>query len=84
MTILEGTISKEGEPLEGAYVRLIGPSGEYVSERRTLEDGAFRFNIVPGSWEIKWFLSGGRTGTQVLDLREEGVRRLDIEVYDPA
>jgi hypothetical protein len=48
-------VVRDGVPMEGAYVRLIGPSGEFVSERRTMADGCFRFHVAPAgdpSWRI--------------------------------
>jgi Protein of unknown function (DUF1416) len=48
-------VVRDGVPMEGAYIRLIGPSGEYVSERRTAADGCFAFHVVPAegeSWRV--------------------------------
>ena len=53
--MISGMVVRDGAPMEGAYVRLIGPSGEYVSERRTGADGCFRFPGLPAgstSWKI--------------------------------
>jgi hypothetical protein len=53
MPAISGTISKEGTPLGGAYVRLVGPSGEFVAEEYTSDDGAFSFHVVDGTWRLE-------------------------------
>lgn len=73
MAVLQGTVVREKRPLEGAYVRLLGPSGEYVSERRTKEDGAFKFNIFPGKWSLIWLAPGSAPEQQEIDISENGL-----------
>lgn len=79
-TALEGTVVRDGQPLGGAYVRLLGPSGDFVGERRTLEDGAFRFNVSPGAWTIRWLAPGGEAGERVVEVSEAQVSNVPIEV----
>jgi hypothetical protein len=50
--VISGMVVRDGAPMEGAYVRLIGPSGEYVSERRTAADGCFRFHVDGEGWKL--------------------------------
>lgn len=73
MAVLEGKIVRQNNPLEGAYVRLIGPSGEYVSERRTRADGAFKFNIFPGKWNLTWLAPGAPPESREVDVSEPGL-----------
>lgn len=73
MAVLQGTVVKEKRPLEGAYVRLIGPSGEYVSERRTLQDGVFKFNIFPGKWSLILLAPGSAPEQRELDVTDDGL-----------
>ena len=56
---LHGRVSKDGHPVEGAYVQLIGPSGEFTAEVRTDESGRFLFYPVPGAWVLRGFLPSG-------------------------
>jgi hypothetical protein len=56
---LHGRISRAGLPVEGAYVQLIGPSGDFTAEVRTDESGRFLFYPVAGSWEVRVSLPGG-------------------------
>ena len=51
-TSIRGVVLRDGNPVEGAYVRLTGTQEEFVAEQRTPEDGAFRFWVVPGDWTV--------------------------------
>lgn len=64
MPLLKGKVVRGESPVEGAYVRLNGPSGDFLSERRTRESGSFRFHLTPGSWTLKWWLPGGEQGSK--------------------
>jgi hypothetical protein len=56
---LHGRVVSEGHPVEGAYVQLIGPSGDFTAEVRTDESGKFLFYPVAGEWTLRGFLPGG-------------------------
>jgi len=51
-TSIRGIVERDGQPFEGAYVRLTGSQDEFVAEQRTGDDGAFRFWVVPGDWTV--------------------------------
>jgi len=53
MPSINGTVSKGGKPLGGAYVRLVGPSGAFVAEEYTKDDGVFAFHVVDGTWRLE-------------------------------
>jgi Protein of unknown function (DUF1416) len=56
---LHGRISRSGRPVEGAYIQLIGPAGDFTAEVRTDESGRFLFYPVAGSWKVRASLPGG-------------------------
>ena len=56
---LHGRVVSQGVPVEGAYVQLIGPSGDFTAEVRTDESGRFLFYPVAGTWVLRGFLPGG-------------------------
>jgi hypothetical protein len=56
---LHGRVNSAGRPVEGAYVQLIGPSGDFTAEVRTDESGRFLFYPVSGSWSLRVSLPGG-------------------------
>jgi hypothetical protein len=68
MPSISGTVNKGGAPLERAYVRLLGPSGEFVAEEYTGGDGAFKFHVVDGSWTLEVRSAGAETVKETVEL----------------
>jgi uncharacterized protein DUF1416 len=53
-TVITGFVNNaEGEPVGGAYVRLLDSSGEFTAEVVSSPDGVFRFFAAPGSWTVR-------------------------------
>lgn len=52
-TVISGTVTADGVPVPGAYVRLLDNSGEFTAEVVASDDGAFRFFAAPGSWTVR-------------------------------
>ena len=52
-TVIQGTVTRGGQPEGGAYVRLLDSSGEFTAEVVTSATGAFRFFARPGSWTVR-------------------------------
>lgn len=57
-TVLQGVVTRGGEPVAGAYVRLLDESGEFTAEVPTSASGAFRFFAAPGSWTLRTLVPG--------------------------
>jgi hypothetical protein len=76
MAKITGTVEKDGAPLERAYVRCVGPSGEFVAEEYTGPDGAFVFNVVDGGWTLEVRAAGIDTHTHKVDVADDG----DVDV----
>ena len=76
MPSIIGTISKGGAPLGGAYVRLVGPSGEFVAEEYTGDDGAFAFHVVQGTWTLEARAPGVETARHPVEVAAEDARVL--------
>ena len=68
MPAITGTISQEGKPLGGAYVRLIGPSGEFVAEEYTRDDGLFEFHVVAGMWTVEARAANSETASKPVEV----------------
>src|SRR3954464_5369109 len=65
-TVIQGTVTRGGQPEGGAYVRLLDSSGEFTAEVVTSATGAFRFFARPGSWTLRALASGkAAAGTKV-------------------
>ncbi|MGP7961051.1 DUF1416 domain-containing protein [Sanguibacter sp. A247] len=64
-TIIDGTVTAEGSPVRGAYVRLHDADGEFTAEVVTGETGQFTFYARPASWELRVLSRVGNTSTNV-------------------
>ncbi|GAA5177756.1 DUF1416 domain-containing protein [Rugosimonospora acidiphila] len=65
-TVISGVVSAEGQPVSGAYVRLLDSSGEFTAEVVTSAAGQFRFFAAPGSWTLR-ALSRAGNGDATVD-----------------
>ncbi|HTI24739.1 DUF1416 domain-containing protein [Kutzneria chonburiensis] len=63
--VLTGTVSAGGQPVGGAFVRLLDSSGEFTAEVVASEQGDFRFFAAPGSWTVRALHRSGTGETQV-------------------
>ena len=51
--VIQGQVTRAGEPVEGAYVRLLDRTGEFTAEVPTNELGQFRFFAGDGEWTLR-------------------------------
>jgi hypothetical protein len=51
--IIQGVVTRDGQPVDGAYVRLLDRSGEFTAEVPTSATGQFRFFAAPGEWTLR-------------------------------
>ena len=51
--VVQGTVTRGGEPVAGAYVRLLDERGEFTAEVPTSATGQFRFFAAPGNWTLR-------------------------------
>ena len=51
--IIQGQVTKDGEPVSSAYVRLLDRTGEFTAEVPTSATGHFRFFAGPGEWTLR-------------------------------
>lgn len=66
-TVLTGIVrNADGEPVGGAYVRLLDSSGEFTAEVVSSPEGVFRFFAAPGSWTLR-ALSRSGNGEALVD-----------------
>ena len=61
--VLHGTVEQDGSPLPGAYVRLLGESGDFTAEVQTSATGYFRFYAAAGTWTLRTLHRGGSVDT---------------------
>ena len=51
--VIQGRVTRDGEPVQGAYVRLLDRTGEFTAEVPTDEGGHFRFFAGDGEWTLR-------------------------------
>jgi hypothetical protein len=51
--IIQGVVTRDGEPVSSAYVRLLDRTGEFTAEVPVSATGQFRFFAGPGSWTLR-------------------------------
>ena len=61
--VIHGFVVKDGVPLAGAYVRLLGTTGEFTAEVQTSATGYFRFYAGDGSWTLRTLAPGQSVDT---------------------
>ena len=71
-TLIQGRVTRDGEPVGGAYVRLLDASGEFTAEVVTSPAGAYRFFARPGAWTLR-VLAPGREATDLKVAASKGV-----------
>ncbi|MDQ1688261.1 MAG: hypothetical protein QOK42_1236 [Frankiaceae bacterium] len=52
-TVIQGKVVFEGEPVAGAFVRLLDATGEFTAEVVTSPSGDYRFFARPGRWTVR-------------------------------
>ena len=78
-TVLTGTVSTVGEPVGGAYVRLLDGTGEFTAEVVSSASGHFRFFAAPGTWTVRALHRSGN-GEATVNAQGPGLYTLAIAV----
>jgi hypothetical protein len=65
-TIIQGVVTRGGEPVGGAYVRLLDSTGEFTAEVPTSATGNYRFFAAPGTWTLRALAPGGSADRTVV------------------
>lgn len=56
--IIQGQVTKGGEPISTGYVRLLDKTGEFTAEVPVSATGHFRFFAGDGSWTLRTLAPG--------------------------
>jgi hypothetical protein len=65
-TVITGVVrTGAGEPVAGAYVRLLDATGEFAAEVVSSPGGEFRFFAAPGKWTVRALSRQGAGDTGV-------------------
>ena len=52
-SVIQGTVTRDDQPVGNAYVRLLDKTGEFTAEVPTSATGHFRFFAAPGEWTLR-------------------------------
>lgn len=79
-TILTGrVVGGDGQPVAGAYVRLLDGTGEFTAEVVASPTGDFRFFAAPGVWTVRALSSVGN-GESAVQAEGAGVHAVDVTI----
>ncbi|MET0190364.1 MAG: DUF1416 domain-containing protein [Pseudonocardia sediminis] len=78
-TVLAGRVVAGGEPVGGAFVRLLDGTGEFTAEVVSSASGDFRFFAAPGTWTVR-ALSRAGNGQSELVADGPGLHQAEVEV----
>lgn len=78
-TVLAGRVLAGGEPVGGAFVRLLDSGGEFTAEVVSSAGGDFRFFAAPGEWTVRALHRCGN-GSATVTATGPGVHQVDVAV----
>jgi len=78
-TVLAGRVLAGGQPVGGAFVRLLDGTGEFTAEVVASASGDFRFFAAPGTWTIR-ALSRSGNGETVVTADGPGLHTAELAV----
>jgi uncharacterized GH25 family protein len=64
-TVIQGKVVFDGEPVAGAFVRLLDATGDFTAEVVTSPAGEYRFFARPGRWTVRALSWRGNGDTEV-------------------
>jgi hypothetical protein len=78
-TVITGVVTAaNGDPIAGAYVRLLDATGEFAAEVVTSAAGQFRFFAAPGNWTLRALSRAGNGDAEVT--ADRGVTDVAVRV----
>ena len=77
--VIQGRVLKGGQPVAGAYVRLLDSTGEFTAEVVSTTDGNYRFFAGNGRWTLRT-LAPGVSVDRVVVASVGNIAETDIEL----
>lgn len=78
--VVQGRVTRAGEPASPAYVRLLDRSGEFTAEVPTSATGHFRFFAGPGQWTLRALVPGAEPADLAVEAQVGSVAEVEIAV----
>ncbi len=82
--VIQGVVTRDGDPVGGAYVRLLDRSGEFTAEVPTSATGQFQFFTAEGDWTVRALAPGDVSGERVVRVRIGEVTQVTVLVQPAA
>jgi hypothetical protein len=77
-SVIQGVVTRDGEPVAGAYVRLLDGGGEFTAEVPTSATGQFRFFAAPGTWTLRTLAPGATVVDRSVDAAKGAVTEVAV------
>jgi hypothetical protein len=78
--VVQGVVTRDGESVGTAYVRLLDASGEFTAEAPVSATGQFRFFARPGTWTVRTLAPGSEPVDQQVTAAIGMITELEIRV----
>ena len=78
--VIQGTVTREGQPVSSAYARLLDSTGEFTAEVVTGEEGVFRFFAADGDWTVRVLAAGGVSVDSSVTAKTGEVAALEVAI----
>ena len=78
--IVQGVVTRDGEPVATAYVRLLDAAGEFTAEAPVSATGQFRFFARPGSWTVRALAPGAEPVDEQVTAATGEIAELEMRV----
>ncbi|GAB3921309.1 hypothetical protein GCM10011575_16200 [Microlunatus endophyticus] len=78
--VIQGRVLRGGNPVAGAYVRLLDGGGEFTAEVQTSATGHFRFFAADGRWTLRTLAPGGVSVDRAVVAKVGVVAEVDVEL----
>lgn len=77
--VIQGRVLRGGDPVAGAYVRLLDSGGEFTAEVPTSATGQFRFFANDGNWTLRTLAPGAKIDRSIIASRGR-VSEVEVEL----
>jgi uncharacterized GH25 family protein len=78
--VIQGQVTRAGEPVGNAYVRLLDSTGEFTAEVPTDDAGQFRFFAGEGTWTLRTLAPKADVTDNPVEARRGSVAEVDVAI----
>jgi uncharacterized GH25 family protein len=78
--VIQGQVTRAGEPVGNAYVRLLDSTGEFTAEVPTDDAGQFRFFAGEGTWTLRTLAPKADVTDNQVEARRGSVAEVDVAI----